>query len=161
MQETLRDAISIPVLGWFPEWGHGKPLQYSCLKNPTYRGLRGLQSIELPRVRHDWSDLACTRSIKIQRHHFAHKGLSNQSCDFSSSHVWMWRCFRIVVLEKILESHSDNEAIKSVNPKGNQPWLFIGRTDAEAPIFGPLDAKSWLTGKHHDAGKGGERGGRV
>ena len=121
----------------------------------------GLQSIELPRVGHDWSDLACTRSIKIRRHHFAHKGLSNQSYDFSSSHVWMWGCFRIVVLEKILESHLDSKEIRSVNPKGNQPWLFIGRTDAEAPILGPLDAKSWLTGKHHDAGKGGERGGRV
>ena len=71
------------------------------------------------------------------------------SCDFSSSHVWMWELghkegwvpnywfFQTVVLEKTLESLSDSKEIKAVNPKGNQPWIFIGRTDAEAeaPIF--------------------------
>ena len=63
--------------------------------------------------------------------------------------------FQIVVLEKTLESHLDIREIKSVNPKGNQPWIFIGRTDAEAeaPILWPPDAKNWLIGKDLDAGK--------
>ena len=102
--------------------------------------------------------------IKKQRHHFANKGLSSQSYGFSSSHVWMWEldhkegwalknwCFWTVVLEKTLESPLDSK-IKPVNPKGNQPWIFIGRTDAEAPIIWPPDAKSRLTGKDPDAGK--------
>ena len=72
-------------------------------------------------------------------------------CKFSE-HIW---CFQIVVLEKTLESPLDSKKIKSVNPKGNQLWIFIGRTDAEvkAPIFLPHDVKSWLTGKGPDAGK--------
>ena len=62
---------------------------------------------------------------------------------------------RIVVLEKTLESPLDSKEIKLVNPKGNQHWIFIGRTDAEAeaPILWPPDAKSQLTGKDPDAGK--------
>ena len=65
------------------------------------------------------------------------------------------RCFQIVVLEKTLESPLDCKEIKPVHPKGIQPWIFLGRTDAEAetPILWPPDAKSWLTGKHPDAGK--------
>ena len=60
-----------------------------------------------------------------------------------------------VVLEKTLESPLDSKEIKPVNPEGNQPWIFIGKTDAEteAPILWPLDAKSWLPGKDPDAGK--------
>ena len=63
------------------------------------------------------------------------------------------RCFWIVVLEKTLESPLDRKEIKLFNPKGNQSWIFIGRTDAEAPIIWPPDAKSWLIGKDPDAGK--------
>ena len=65
----------------------------------------------------------------------------------------MW-CFRIVVLEKTLESPLDCKEIKPVNPKWNQPWIFIGRTDAEgkAPILWPPDGKSQLIGKGPDAG---------
>ena len=91
---------------------------------------------------------------------------SSQSYDFSSSHVWMWEldhkeswvpkkwCFwnDAVVLEKTLESPLDLK----VHPKGNQSWIFIGRTDAEAetPILWPPDAKNWLIGKKNpDAGK--------
>ena len=59
---------------------------------------------------------------------------------------WRW-CFHTVVLEKTLESPLDCKEIKSVHPKGNQPWICIGRTDAEAPILWPSDAKSWLIGK--------------
>ena len=88
--------------------------------------------------------------INKQRHHFANKGPSSQSYGFSSNHVRMWQlahkegwapknwCFQTVVLEKTLESPLDCKEIKIVNPKGNQPWIFTGRTDAEAPIFGHL-----------------------
>ena len=64
-------------------------------------------------------------------------------------------CFWTVVLEKTLESPLDCKEIKSVNPKGNQSWVFIGRTDAEAeaPILWPLDAENWFIGKDPDAGK--------
>ena len=62
-------------------------------------------------------------------------------------------CFRTVVLEKTLPSPLDSNEIKPVNPKGNQLWIFIGRTDAEAPIIWPPDSKSQLIGKDCDAGK--------
>ena len=105
--------------------------------------------------------------IKKQRHYFANKGPSSQSYGFSSSHVWMWEldhkeslalknsCFWTVVLEKTLESPLDSKEIKPVNPKRNQPWIFNGRTDAEAeaPVLWPPDGKSWLTGKDPDSGK--------
>ena len=86
---------------------------------------------------------------------------------FSSSHVWMselghkegwvlqnW-CFWTVLLEKTLESSLDTKEIQPVNPKGNQPWIFIGRTDAEAEalVLWPPDIKSSLTGKDPDSGK--------
>ena len=74
---------------------------------------------------------------------------------------WAWKnwCFWVVVLEKALESPSESKQIKPVNPKGNLPWIFIGRTDveAEAPILWPPDAKSQLTGKDPDAGKDWEQ----
>ena len=95
-----------------------------------------------------------------QRYHFADKGPSSQSYGFSSSHVWMWEldqkegwCFQTVVLEKTLESPLDSKEIKPVNPKGSQPWIFIGRSDAEAPILWPPDSKSRLIEKDPDAGK--------
>ena len=95
------------------------------------------------------------------------KGPCSQSYDFSSSHVWMWEldykeswapknwCFWTVMLDKTLESPLGCKEIKSVNPKRNQPWIFIGRTDAEAeiPILWPPDVKNWLIGKDPDAGK--------
>ena len=64
-------------------------------------------------------------------------------------------CFQIVVLEKTLENPWDSKEIKTVYLKRNQPWIFTGRTDAEAegPIFWPLDAKSRFIGKDPDAGK--------
>ena len=63
--------------------------------------------------------------------------------------------FQTVVLEKIIENPLDSKEIKPVNPKVRQPWIFIGRTDAEAEalILGPTDVNSWLTGKDPDAGK--------
>ena len=62
-------------------------------------------------------------------------------------------CFQTVVLEKTLENPLDSKEIKPVNPKGTQPWIFIGRTDAEAPVLWPPDMKSWLIGKDPDARK--------
>ena len=62
-------------------------------------------------------------------------------------------CFWTVVLEKTLQSPLDSKEIKPVNPKGNQSWIFIGRTEAEFPILWPPDEKSWLIGKKPDAGK--------
>ena len=64
-------------------------------------------------------------------------------------------CFQIVVLKKTLEIILDSKEIKAVNPKGNQPWILIGRTDAEAeaPVLWPPDGKSWLTGKDSDVEK--------
>ena len=105
--------------------------------------------------------------IKKQRYYFANKGLSSQSYGFSSSHVYMWEvdyneswepknwCFSTAVLEKTLENPLDCKEIKPVHPKGNQSWMFIGRTDAEAetPILWPLDAKDWFIGKDPDTGK--------
>ena len=105
--------------------------------------------------------------VKKQSHHFADKDLNSQSYGFSSSHIWMWDlehkeswaqknwCFRTMVLENTLESPLDCKEIKPVNPKGNQSWIFIGRThtEADAPILWPCDTKKWLIGKDPDAGK--------
>ena len=110
---------------------------------------------------------------------FAFHGLCSQSYMFSSSHVWMWEldhkegwapkswCFWTVVLEKTLESLLDCKEIKPVHPKGNQPWIFIGRTDAEveAPIFDHLMMqransleKTLMLGKIEGRGEGDNRG---
>ena len=92
---------------------------------------------------------------------------SSETYGFSSSHVSMWEldpkegwalknwCFWTVLLEKTLENPWDREEIKPVHPKGNQLWIFTGRTDAkaEAPILWPPSGKSWLTGKEPDAGR--------
>ena len=105
--------------------------------------------------------------LKKQRHYSAYKGQSSQSYVFSSSHVQMWELdhkevwalknwyFQIMLLQKILESPLNSEEINLVNLKGNQSWVFIGRTGAEAemPVFLPPDEKSWLIGKDPDAGK--------
>ena len=105
--------------------------------------------------------------LQLKYRDITYKGLYSQSYDFSSSHVQMreldnkkdwvlknW-CFWTVVLEKTLESTLDSTEIKSVNPEGNQPWIFIEMSDAEAEvsIFGHLIWKNWLTGKAPDARK--------
>ena len=105
--------------------------------------------------------------IKKQKHHFANKGLYSQSYGFSSSYLWVleledkegWTLknwyFWIVVLEKTLESPLDCKEVKPVKLKGNPPWIFTGRTDAEAeaPIIWSPDGKKQLIGKDPDAGK--------
>ena len=107
------------------------------------------------------------RYLKAEKSLCQQKSIYSQSYGLSSSQLWVWEldrreawgpknwCFQTVVLEKILESHLDCKEIKPVNSKGNQPWIVIGRTDAEgqAPILWPPDAKSWLTEKDPYAGK--------
>ena len=108
-----------------------------------------------------------SKPTEKQRHSFANKGPSSQSYSFSSGHVWMseldykesWAlknwCFWTVVLEKTLENPLGCKEIQQVHSKGDQSWIFMGRTDAEAetPILWPPAAKSWLIGKDPDAGK--------
>ena len=105
--------------------------------------------------------------FKKQRHHFANKGPYNSSYGFSRGHVQLWELvhnegwalnnwyFWTVVLKKTLQSSSDCKEVKPVNPKGNESWWFIGRTDAEAgaPVFWQPDMKSQIIGKAPDPGK--------
>ena len=107
----------------------------------------------LPGKSHGWRSLAGYSPLGLEE--------LSQSYSFSSSHVWMWEldhkeswapknwCFWTAVLEKTLERPLDCKEIKPVNPQGNQSWIFIGRTDAEAeaPILWPPDVKNWLIGK--------------
>ena len=113
------------------------------------------------------ADALTSEPQRIKIHHFADKGLYSQSYGFSSSHIQMWEldnkkgwdlknwCLWTVVLERTPESPLDSKEIKPVNPKGNQCWIFNGRTDAEAktPILWPPDARSQLKEKDSDAGK--------
>ena len=106
-------------------------------------------------------------SILKNRNDFFNKGPSSQCSGFSGGHVWMWEldhkeswvtknwCFWTVVLEKTLESPLDCKEIQLVHPKGDQSWVFIGRTDVEAemPILWPPHEKSWLIWEDPDAGK--------
>ena len=112
-------------------------------------------------------------SMLKQRHHFASKGLYSQGYGPSSSHLQLWEldrkdgrapknwCFWTAELEKTLESPLDSKEFKPVNLKESQPWIFIGRTnaEAEAPILWAPDTKSWLIGKDPDAGKDWRRRG--
>ena len=102
--------------------------------------------------------------IKKQRHYFTNKGASSQSYGFSSSHVWMWELnykeswvpknwgFWTV---KAYESPLDSKEIQPIHPKGNQSWIFIGRSDDEAEtlILWPPDVKYWLIGEDPVSGK--------
>ena len=144
---------------WRNKWNHQQSQSHGkdfpTPQSPTFLWLV-LEFLYLEQEQH----------IKKQRHYFANKGPSGQSYGFSSSHVRMWEldhkegwvpknwCFWTVVLEKTLESPLDYKEIKAVNSKGNQSWIFTGKTDAEveAPILWPPDAKSQFTGKDPDAG---------
>ena len=117
--------------------------------------------------------------LKKQRHYFANKGWSSQSYGLYSSHVWIWEldhkeswvlknwCFWTMVLGKTLEYLLDSKEIQPVNPKGNQSWIFIVKSDAEAetPILWPLDAelthlkRPWCWGRLKAGGEGDNRGG--
>ena len=125
------------------------------IKERGYKKLVTGLSAEGSGEKHCWTPTVCQYIVDLY----------SQSYSLSSSHVRMWEldhkegwvpknwCFWIVMLEKTLESPLDCKEIKPVNPKGNQPWRFTGRTDAEAPILWPPDVKSWLTEKDPDAGK--------
>ena len=103
----------------------------------------------------------------LERHYFVHKGPSSQGYDFSTSPVWMWEldyeeswvpknwCFWTVILETTVESPLDSKDIEPVHTKGDQPWVYFGRTDAEAetPVLWPPHVKNWLIGKDPDAGR--------
>ena len=105
--------------------------------------------------------------IEKQRHYSADKGPYSQGYGLSSSHIQLWEldrkegkvpknwCLWTVVLEKTPKSPLDSKEIKPINLKENQPWVFIGRTDAEAetPVFWLSDVNSWLIGKVPDTGK--------
>ena len=105
--------------------------------------------------------------VKKQRHHFADKCPIVKAMVLPVVMLQMWEldhkeervlkncCFQAVVLEQTLKSPLDSKEIKPLNHKGNQPWIFIGRTDAEAgvPMLWPPNAKSWLIGKDPNAGK--------
>ena len=103
--------------------------------------------------------------IKGLRHHFVNKGPPSPSNGLPSNHVQMWElnhkkgwvlknwCFQTVVLEKSPESPLDSKEIKSLIPKGDRTWIFIGRIDAEASILWLPDVKSRLIGKDSDSGK--------
>ena len=106
-----------------------------------------------------------------QKHYFANKDPSSQGYGFSSSHVRMWElyceeswppknwCFWTVVLEKTLESLLECKKIQPDHRKGDQSWVFIGRTDVEGetPIIWLPHEKSWLIGKDPDAGRDWEQ----
>ena len=142
-------------------WGAPESLQMVTAAMKLRYLLLGRKSYDQPRQR-----------IKKQRHCFANKGPSSQSYGFSSSHRWMWDldyteswvsrnwCFWTAVLGKTHESLLDCKEIQPVHPKGNQSWIFIGRTDAETetPLLWPPDVKNELIGKDPDAGKVGGEG---
>ena len=167
---------SIPGSGRSPGEGNGNPLQYYCLENPMDGRAWKATVHEVAKSQTRLSEFTAPwkksydqprQHIKKQRHYFANKGPSSQGYDFSSSHVWMWEldckdswmlknwCFWTVVLEKTLENPLDSKESQPVHPKGNQSWMFIGRTDVEAeiPIFWLPDGKNWLIWKDPDAGK--------
>ena len=160
-------------LPWFMDLTFQVPMQYCSLQHRTLLLSPGtstngycfcfgsIPSFFLELFLH-WSPVAY-----LQRYYFANKGSSSQGYGFSSGHVWIWEldceeswapknwCFWTVVLEKTLESPLDCKEIQPVHHKGNQSWVFIGRTDAKAetPILWPPHAKSWLIGKDPDAGR--------
>ena len=156
MTEQLYFNFSLSCIGE----GNSNPLQCSYLENPRDGGAWWAAVYG---VTQSWTQLKWLSSSK---HYFPDKGPPSQSYGFSSSHVWMWEldykeswapkkwCFWTVVLEKTLESPLDYKEIQPVHPKGNQSWIFIGRTDAETPIIWPPDSKSRLIWKDPDAGKG-------
>ena len=159
---TLDGVFKARILKWFAvPFSSGPRFVRTLHHDPSIFGgsaTAWLSFIEL--------DKAVVHMIR-PRHHFANKGPSSQVYGFSSSHVWMWEldykeswelknwCFWTVVLEKTLESPLDCKEIQPIHPKGDQSWIFIGRTDVEAetPVPWPPDAKSWLTGKDPDPGK--------
>ena len=140
-------SVCLSVYFWLIPWG----MKASCIT-------QGILASFLLSLSHRW--LWTTRFQ-------SNKGSTpySQNYGFSRSQVWLWEldhkeswalknwCYWTVVLEKTLESPLESKETQPVHPKGNQSWIFIGRTDAEAPVVSPPDAKNWLTGKDPDAEK--------
>ena len=138
-------------------WTHG--LQHARLPCPLLSPEVRSYTCPLTQWCHPtiWSSVtsfsSCPQSFPAS---FYRQSPCSQSYGFSSHHVWMWEldhkegwalknwCFWTGVLERTLESLLDSKVIKLVNPKGNQLWIFIGRTDAEVPILWPPVSKSQL-----------------
>ena len=143
MQETQETWVQ--SVGWEDPPEKGMTTHSSILpwRIPWIKEPGRLQPIESQRVRHNWKDLAHMHCTHVQIWELDHK------------EGWVpknW-CFRITVLKKTLEGPLASKEVKPVNPKENQPWIFCGRTDAEAPIIWPPDVKSQLTGEDPDAGR--------
>ena len=137
----IRGGLKETIIGWFNSWNTGQQLNSSFWKI--------LNGIEIKTAQYFPRGVSCRTLCPwsaFWRERFLGQ-VSFRNCYILklSNHV----------LEKILESPLDRKEIKPVNPKGNQPWIFIGRTDgkAEASILWPPDVKSWFTGKDPDAGK--------
>ena len=136
-------------------WGNSERLYFGGLRNHCRWWLQPWNKKTLAPWKKGYDQPR--QHIKKQRHNFANKGPSSQAYVFSSSHVWMWElgykeswapknwCLWVVVFEKILESPLDCKEVQPIHPKGDQSWVFIGRTDVdtETPILWPPDVKSW------------------
>ena len=170
--DDIRDVGLIPGSERSPGGGHGNPLQCSCLENPLDMEPGRLQSIGSQRVRHDWNSLACTH-------------MTNPESILKSRDITLWTKIHIVKAMVFLvvtygceswtikkaerrwidtfelwcwrrrKSPLDCKEIQPVHPKGNQSWIFTGRTDVEAetPKLWPPDVKNWLFWEDPDAGK--------
>ena len=145
---------------WLCAMSWAKRFPYICLTNPWITFL-----VQVKKLRDEGNLPKIIKQMVEPRNHL-YPFLSQRSLYISSSsHVLMWELdhkegwalknwrFQTVVLQKTLESPLESKEIKSVNPKGNQSWIFIGRTDAEAPVLWPHDEKCWLIGKDSDARK--------
>ena len=154
-----------PIISWQNRWGNSCWLYFWGLQNHCRWWLQPWNQKTLAPWKKSYAQPR--QHIKKQSHYFVNKGPFSQGYGFSSGHVWMceldykeswvpknW-CFWTVVLEKTLESPLDCKEIQPINSKGNQHWVFIERTDAEAetPILWPPDAKNWFIGKDPDVGK--------
>ena len=143
-----RDLGSIPGSVRSPGGGHGNPLQHSCLENPMDRGAWWAVVHRIVKSR-TW--------LKLLGAHTVFPAVM-EMCELDHEEGWAPknRCFRIV-LKRTIQSPLDGMKIKPVNSKGNQPWLFIGKTAAEALVLWPRDVKSQHSGKDPDAEKGWRR----
>ena len=165
----IRDVGLIPGSGRSLEGGHSNPLQYSCLENPMDRGawwatVHGVTKSQTRLSDYHFHFLMTNLDSILKSITLLTKVCTVKSYGFFSSHVWIWKldhkegwvpknwCFRIVVLEKTIESPL-NSKINPFNLKENQPWILVGRTDAEAVILWTPDVKSQLNGKEPDTDK--------
>ena len=167
-KQKTKIMASRPITSWHIEREKGEPVTDFIFLGSQITADGGCSHEIKRHLLLGWKAMTNLDNELKSRDYFAEKGPSSQSFyGFSSSHVWIWKldhkegwkpknwCFWTVVLEKTLESPLDCKEIKPVNPKGNQSWIFIGRTDAEAetPILLPPDAKNCFISKDSAAGR--------